>query len=528
MSERPDSGARGDASWAIPLIPLVLSGGLLGAITYHRIYGSSAENLFARFVRGIVELFGFEPSFMVAALVLVWSSIWFFGGRVERPLGRLSRIAALGFCLAVLVGLRADGSTVESGGRIGSFLGQRLGAILSPGFSSIVVGLAVLASLLLATDFLFFGYFKRLADRVTATLNRGAAERAAAPRPSASDAAPTPAQAGSAEEPGPAEGVERAAIAELESLRLDQAPAPEPQAPAPSASEFDLDAELRAPVEDESPATEADALARVEALPEPGTRRARRLARGHAAGFGPEADDSAVLSLPMDGEAGPSAAEADALDALASGEASGEASAPGEPARGVEPEPDDEDPRLGADFDAPSAPAAEAAEESDEDFDDEPELELGEEPELELDEEPELAVDGEPAAEPADAVDERVVVLFPNPQPPLEAEREGEAREEPAAASVTEASVTEATVELERPSEGLQQQRLFGGDRPDDALVEEARELVQRYRRASVTFLRRRLRVGAEEAVALMRELSRRGVVECGDDITQGRVVLEP
>lgn len=549
MSDRPDSGARGDASWAIPLIPLVLSGGLLGAITYHRIYGSSAENLFARLVRGIVELFGFEPSFMVAALVLVWSSIWFFGGRVERPLGRLSRIAALGFCLAVLVGLRADGNTIESGGRIGSFLGQRLGGILSPGFSSIVVGLAVLASLLLATDFLFFGYFKRLADRVTATLNRGVAESATTPHPSASDAARASARAGSALEPEPVEGVERAAIAELESLRLDQAPAPEPQAPASTASEFDVDAELRALGEDESPATEADALARVEALPEPGTRRARRLARSHAPGAGPEADESAVLPLQEDVEAAPSAAEADALDALALGEAA----APAEGASVGEMEHDDEDPRLGADFEAATVAAAAAApaddghepltpalaagsdDDADEDFDDEPadepedrvDDESNDESDDESDDGSDDELDDDAAAEPAGAADERVVVLFPSPQPQLQADRE--ARDEPAVATDPEAITgPEAIVELERPTEAPQQQRLFGADRPDDALVEEARELVRRYRRASVTFLQRRLRVRAEDAVALMRELSRRGIVECGDDITQGRVVLEP
>ncbi|MGA0060124.1 MAG: DNA translocase FtsK, partial [Planctomycetota bacterium] len=58
----------------------------------------------------------------------------------------------------------------------------------------------------------------------------------------------------------------------------------------------------------------------------------------------------------------------------------------------------------------------------------------------------------------------------------------------------------------------------------DPALVEEAVELVVAYRRASANFLKRRLRVGDDEAMALLRVLAERGVIDCEVGATQGRL----
>lgn len=502
--DRPDPSPRGDARWVLPLVSFAIAAGFLAAITWLRLFQPAPTGPLAPFVKGVDELFGFEPSFMVAALAFVWSSIWFLTGRVDRPLGRLFRILALGFCLAVLVGLRGDGASIESGGRIGSYLAQRLGDALSPGLATFLVGAAVIASLLLATDFFFFGFFKRLADRAA---SGGPVPSRPAPRVDASGATEAVAERRAPN----GEGVERAAIAELESLRLAHGVrAPEPAV----VSERDVESELRRPREDDAPFGEADALSRVAAVPEAGERRERRRARREWAETPPPPPSPPPPALPPEpiedvvafasveiSEDPVTALEADALDRL---DAESPRAAP-------EPEPEPE-----------------------------PALELEIEPELEPEPVPESVLVFEDESDPlderviefdvteeeappdeyefADPPEERIVELKPYPR--REPERE------PVAELASE-SASEPIVEVPQPEVLPEQQRLFGATQLDEALIAEARELVVRYRRASVTFLRRRLRVGAEDAIELMRELERRGVVECGEDATQGRVVLE-
>ena len=79
--------------------------------------------------------FGFEPLFLVAALVLAWSSIWFLTGRLEAPLARAGRIGAFGLCVSILVNLRVDGGVPTGGGEVGAFFAGRLTHVLWPPLS---------------------------------------------------------------------------------------------------------------------------------------------------------------------------------------------------------------------------------------------------------------------------------------------------------------------------------------------------------------------------------------------------------
>jgi DNA segregation ATPase FtsK/SpoIIIE-like protein len=73
------------------------------------------------------------------------------------------------------------------------------------------------------------------------------------------------------------------------------------------------------------------------------------------------------------------------------------------------------------------------------------------------------------------------------------------------------------------PSEPVQQ-HLFGV-RIDDALVQEAIEVVKLWRRASAAFLQRKLRIDYETATAVLGELAVRGVVRLDGDGAHGRLV---
>lgn len=166
------------AGWALPLGPVALCAFLLAAMITYRVQGAVADGTefsLRTLLVGLYESFGFEPMIMVCVLALAWSSIWFLTGRIERPLGRMLKIAALGLCLAILVNLRADGAASIASGEIGSFLAGRMSATLTPALSIVLVGAASIASLLLATDFFFYGHFDRLARRSASRASAAAA-----------------------------------------------------------------------------------------------------------------------------------------------------------------------------------------------------------------------------------------------------------------------------------------------------------------------------------------------------------------
>ncbi len=152
-------------------------------------------------------------------------------------------------------------------------------------------------------------------------------------------------------------------------------------------------------------------------------------------------------------------------------------------------------------------------------------------------------IEDDPELEPP----EHTVVLRPYPRPasvvpkapsPIAAPRtagatpelddESDEFDEPKSVARPAAEAS-AEYELARPEPqpAARQGKLFAGSSLDQDLIDEARELVVRYRRASANFLRRRLRVSAEDAAELMAELARRGVIERGEDAEQGRVILD-
>ncbi|MHC4899711.1 MAG: DNA translocase FtsK 4TM domain-containing protein, partial [Planctomycetota bacterium] len=154
-------------SWALPLLPLALSVFLLSGLAYYHIgvrdSGAAVHGLFQGLVVLVYDLLGFVPSFMLCLLLLVWSSIWFISGELQRPWGRLARILTFGLSLALVVNLSPETAAANHhGGLIGSFLATRLISVFGYGASTLLASAVALASVLLATDFFFFRYFDSL------------------------------------------------------------------------------------------------------------------------------------------------------------------------------------------------------------------------------------------------------------------------------------------------------------------------------------------------------------------------------
>ena len=570
MSERtPPSKAPGTPwlRWPLAVAGLiaVASAFFLAAATTLRLRdGAGATGFPASMVRRTLELFGFESTFMVAALLMVWCSVWFFTGRFERPVGRLLRIAGLGFCLAVLVGMRADG---HAGGEIGAAIAARLTslAFVPQGLVAVVVGVAVIAALLLATDFFFFGHFKRLADRAAA----GAAELHSAPQEASVESttssamqavAAAPEHAAEAD-PSPVEepdGVEQAAVAELAELRL-AVHEKEPVEAAPAGAEA------------ENVGFEADAWNEVvppaDAPAATTSRRERRRATRAAAAASDEvaareleggdawAEFSAAEVAPIEAEA----------EALAASETPGPESAtplreetlpaPGSwfhtlefEARpttadrevdatdlGTEPVEEEVDPLDEFEFAIPSPPVA-AVDLPVEDrapVEEEVDVRAGAElVEAAVDALAPPAADAEEPGEGRARLDEPAAEA---PSPGAESADGGPgddepADEQPADEQPAEQATAAGPVVVLHPAErggGVKQKGLFGSAAADESLFAEARELVVTFRRASTNFLKRRLRVSEQEATELMQELARRGVIECDEDAAHGRVLVD-
>ena len=113
-------------TWAVPLLPVGLAVFLLYGLThYHlQVRGTGVtQGPFQGLVAAVYDVLGFVPGFMVCLLVLIWSSIWFFSGNIQRPWGRMARILAFGLSLALVVSLGPDSAeATHPGGLIGGFL----------------------------------------------------------------------------------------------------------------------------------------------------------------------------------------------------------------------------------------------------------------------------------------------------------------------------------------------------------------------------------------------------------------------
>lgn len=184
--------------WILPLVPVALAVFFVSSLScYHvEVSGSpfAGETLLQQLVVSVYRFFGFVPAMMLSVMVLIWSSIWFLTGRLERPLGRVLRIMGFVLSLAIVVNL----GTETHSGWIGETLAVPLDTVFGGALSTLLAAIAALASLMLATDFLFYGHFDSLSRRSQAAPAEGLP------------------------------GVESEAIDELRSLSLEEASAKTP------------------------------------------------------------------------------------------------------------------------------------------------------------------------------------------------------------------------------------------------------------------------------------------------------------
>lgn len=567
-----DGGAK-SWDWMVPLIPTALAVFLLSGLTYYRTQGADPGGLLSGFVIGLHDFLGFEPAFMLCLLTTAWSSIWFFTGAVDRPLRKIGQILALTVSLAILVNLQPDGALPERGGALGGFFALRLTDLLGFAASSLLVAAAGLVFLWQATDNFFYRYFEGIGrPRDRAGLEDGvesatvqAFESLAAPgtaparagrssatsAPSASRAAdlppgrptqvveedpldrvfPGPLETVRVIQPGSAAG---SATAEAEEEAVAEEIVDEIQVPDSVTWEEEEDVEVDA--DDEEVALEQDE--------EEDEDEAWEYEEDEEEDADAETVTAAATAAPALEEEEEEAADEDELyfeedeeeeefvpstarlwdEDEEFGEEELEISEEEEDEEDLEVEEDEEEIE-----DEDEAPFAEpvtietpvvasepvAVEPGQEEFlfgleDAEEAMEIAS---VDLDPAAEGSATEDPVAEDpvSEDVDEEVVVI--EPSAPLASDDEPVGEAEPA-------------VVLPRPEE-RRQQTLFVRDTGDE-LLEEAAQLVVESGRASTGFLKRRLRVDADEAQAIFDALRQRGIVECAPGASQGRVVADP
>ncbi|MGE0142010.1 MAG: DNA translocase FtsK [Planctomycetota bacterium] len=559
MTDRQSTPSSPRPSWFEPRVAVagalaLASAFFLAAATTLRLRGIEAAGFPANLVGALQDWFGFEPSFMVAALTMVWCSVWFLTGRFDRPVARVVRILGLGFCLAVLVGLRGEGG----GGEVGSALAARLVGVVPESVAVFVVALAVIASLLLATDFFFFQAFRRLVERAA----DGAVQHGeGAERNEIGDL--FVARSGTVSEGGEAiastalqdidslgnDGVEAAAVAELESLHLREvAPQPamreEPAADSDPES-VDVDVWTAAAEVEAVEARRAERQSRREA------RRARRatpvelaaqdLNDADAEVIVPEDEPiiaeadlvvatDVVAVTPATLEPAEPATEFPSVEVAAEDEtvgATGTADADDLEARPFDSPEDRDDDETDFDYVLPAVAAAavevprlrlERLSEEIEESEEIGELEASEESVAELVEESAERGERDEQDEPVDSELQDLAISAGE-------EHATTAADHGAAAAAIEPTTPEHVVAI--PSIAPRQGALFGSAASDEDLLREAEGLVLTHRRASVPFLKRRLRIGEDEAREVLEVLARRGVVELEAGGEQARVLSD-
>lgn len=163
----PERGAAFRWRWALPLLPIAASMFCLSALVfYHTALGGTGASW--GFFQGAVvagyRWLGFVPSFMLCLLVFVWCSIWFVTGRWENARTRLAWMGVFTLCIAILVNLGTPTDPLPPhAGLAGTYVAVRLTSVIGYALAALLTVAASLASLLLATDFLFYRYFEALA-----------------------------------------------------------------------------------------------------------------------------------------------------------------------------------------------------------------------------------------------------------------------------------------------------------------------------------------------------------------------------
>jgi hypothetical protein len=490
FGEGPSSAAQAQTSQAqtlMPLVPIALSAFFLsGLVYYHVQFGGrgAASGWLEGPVVGLYHLLGFVAASMLCLLVLAWSSIWFATGRLESPGTRITRLLALSVALAVLVNL--DSAATRSqvyDGQLGALLTPGLVSVLGPSLATLLVSLASLGALLLATDFFFYKYFAAIHEqqRVPAAMP-GAPLRTEAER---AELAALHAALAPASPPVPV-------VVDDEPLARMTEREPAPDAERAAADEHDRE----------------DPVANVET-----PRRWRRVrlddlaeeATEVAAEVAPEiAPQPPALVEPANVEADPAGVEGAALGEKSDEESDADADDEEESDEELEVESDSEVVILESVGEAPAIA-------------DEPSV-VASNVVVDAVAEPSAERTDTPAEAPTEEVTEEVTVELEIGEP--------EIRETPATDPAAElAAVDEPTIEIPRPD--ARQGLLFGGALSQE-LVDEAASLVRDTHRANATFLQRRLRVDYETAIRLLDALRMAKVVDGALGEANGRVVVDP
>jgi hypothetical protein len=528
----PDPSTRSPA-WLWPFAPMAVAVFSLSALVFYHLRHDAFEvrSALQHVYAAIYRTFGFAPSVMFFGLVALWSTIWLVHGRLERPLQRLGRLAAMAVLLGVLLNLGDGGlaPALHKGG-LGAWLAGALVAAIGYWPSLVVVWAFTFASLLLATDFFFHANFERMlaGDSVpqaaTATASASPPPSPPLPLPSspplpapAAPAAPlvadeTPARRRRshyerrAERTAAASGYTAAAADEI------AVAAPPAAAVAPPAAADDLSAARVVAAIDaaEGAAGAAVAAEETEALdrggeadpvegappaamaPAPAQFAGDSVFPGDAAAAPPAVDGGGTsgLAAAMDWSATFDSRAVDAAPPFPAAAAPGEfAVATGDPASGFEQD----------------------------DFD----FAIVDEDGAEADD-----VAGEGAGASAVAGDTAAVadVAAAPAAPTGDGAADGVSEGAQFTAATDPTDPTDPIVTIPRPDQVVASP---GGSlgRPDDALMREAIELVLATRRANAVYLQRKLRVDYDLATAVLHELAARGIVALDAEATHGRIL---
>lgn len=470
-----------------PLLPIAVAVFCMSALVYYHVWedGSrEARSLLQATVISMYEGIGFMPAFLLCALGLVWSSIWFLGGPLAEPRVRIAKITGCVVALAIWINLRGSGEVAgPHTGAFGNAIATRL--VDAIGFVPAAVLLAplTLVLFLLATDFLFYRHFDELwmpRERKAAV---GSSEDGGVGHAEA-EIFKSLAQAEELEAASREAAVAGAAIRETRSSwrerRRRWRETVEP---------------LAEDVTSAGAATEAAAAGS---------------AAHDASAAQPEVGESHEMPLAPSDDGVGTFAQAEGVIAEEIGTVAD--------TEGVAVE-NTEGSAEATFVDEPTAVLAETVSEDDVAR----ELVVGEAAEAVVPAEAHAALDevvpetGATTSAPGGLDDDFAQ------QSSLDTSA-GALVEEPEA--MASAEVEEPVVEIPRPSEDAPRQgSLFGLKRGDDPLVAEAIDLIQQSGRASASFLQRKLRVDFGTATQLLLILAERGVIELDADQSQGRLL---
>jgi hypothetical protein len=583
----PDPSTR-SPGWLWPFAPMAVAAFSLSALVFYHLRheGFEVRSALQHAYAALYRTFGFAPAVMFFGLVVLWSTIWLVHGRLDRPLQRLGRLAAMAVLLGVLLNLGEGGvAPALHKGALGAWLAGAMVAAVGYWPTLVVIWGFTFASLLLATDFFFHESFERM-------FVGGPVERASAPTiATAAAGAPSLATAAAAESDPSEPAVEggtppaddapawrRRSYYERRAERVaSSARWSEPGSAAGSASTADAAAAIDAAdaASGAPAAAQDDALsaARVVAAIDAAERtdaaavdaeEAEALDRGDDAASA-AASDAAPAHAPIvfpDATEPPRATGFDAAVEWSAAAALG-ASAADEVEPELHPEPHavdateavppslaaaarfDDSPWRDELADAPVAGAADAA------FGAERSAEVvdattaadAEAPALTNDDArrlaggngAETAVDGTPTSpEPRPIADPVRPVSDANGMDPATGMAAAAPAEEPirhdAEASTPPATVSPvAPADAEDPIVTIPRPEPAIASRPgapDEVLMREAVELVLATRRANAVFLQRKLRIDYDLAAAVLVELAARGIVALDAEATHGRILV--